>query len=211
LDRSDHLPEISGTVTSSRHKHGEADGFLLTDGSEVHVPRIYLPDFARCALAVSVKVRGSPRVFRGCAVAIDTPKGRILDEGPHIREDDSEFEKANHGPMTRRVPSSSRSMGRRVKPRGAVLEDGASSLPPHEPSVLADLLRKAQKSQSMADGATTTFGTVVEACESAHPSKRCSGRRRSPSMNRVRKGPKHRGKKHGPKHDPDNRNEEHAA
>ena len=35
----DHLPEITGTVDQFLvNKHGEADGFLLTDGEEVHVP-----------------------------------------------------------------------------------------------------------------------------------------------------------------------------
>ena len=35
----DYLPEITGTVDQFLvNKHGEADGFLLTDGGEVHVP-----------------------------------------------------------------------------------------------------------------------------------------------------------------------------
>ena len=35
----DHLPEITGIVDQFLvNKHGEADGFLLTDGEEVHVP-----------------------------------------------------------------------------------------------------------------------------------------------------------------------------
>jgi hypothetical protein len=34
------------------------------------------------------------------SVAIDTPNGRILDDGPDAREDDDAFEKAKHGPMT---------------------------------------------------------------------------------------------------------------
>src|SRR5438046_6159532 len=35
----DHLPEITGTLDQFLvNKHGEADGFLLTDGGEVHVP-----------------------------------------------------------------------------------------------------------------------------------------------------------------------------
>jgi hypothetical protein len=35
----DHLPEITGTVDQFLvNKHGEADGFLLTSGEEVHVP-----------------------------------------------------------------------------------------------------------------------------------------------------------------------------
>ena len=35
----DYLPEITGTVDQFLvNKHGEADGFLLADGGEVHVP-----------------------------------------------------------------------------------------------------------------------------------------------------------------------------
>ncbi len=35
----DHLPEVGGTVELFlMNKHGEADGFLMTDGREVHVP-----------------------------------------------------------------------------------------------------------------------------------------------------------------------------
>jgi hypothetical protein len=35
----DRLPEITGTLDQFLvNKHGEADGFLLTDGGEVHVP-----------------------------------------------------------------------------------------------------------------------------------------------------------------------------
>jgi hypothetical protein len=34
------------------------------------------------------------------AVAIDTAKGRILDEGPEAHDDGEAFEKAKHGPMS---------------------------------------------------------------------------------------------------------------
>ena len=38
-DAGKHLPEVIGTVDQFLvNKHGEADGFLLTDGGEVHVP-----------------------------------------------------------------------------------------------------------------------------------------------------------------------------
>jgi hypothetical protein len=82
----DHLPEITGTVDQFLvNKHGEADGFLLTDGEEVHVPPHLSARLLRDVRPGSqVKVRGvRPRgVQMIAAVAIDAPNGRILDEGP---------------------------------------------------------------------------------------------------------------------------------
>src|SRR5260370_38908581 len=100
----DHLPEITGTVDQFLvNKHGEADGFLLTDGEEVHVPPHLSARLLRDVLPGSqVKVRGvrPPGVRMVAAVAIDTPKGRILDDGPDARVKDDALEKANNGPIT---------------------------------------------------------------------------------------------------------------
>jgi hypothetical protein len=89
----DHLPEFTGTVDQFLvNKHGEAHGFLLTDGEEVHVPQHLSARLLRDVRPGSqVKVRGvRPRgVQMIAAVAIDTPKGRILDEGPEARDDDT--------------------------------------------------------------------------------------------------------------------------
>ena len=100
----DYLPEITGTVDQFLvNQHGEADGFLLTDGEEVHVPPHLSARLLRDVRPGSeVRVRGvRPRgVQMVAAVAIDTPTGRILDDGPDAREDDAAFEKARHGPMS---------------------------------------------------------------------------------------------------------------
>jgi hypothetical protein len=63
----DHLPEITGIVDQFLvNKHGEADGFLLTDGEEVHVPPHLSARLLRNALPGSqVKVRGV-RPRRAC-------------------------------------------------------------------------------------------------------------------------------------------------
>jgi hypothetical protein len=100
----DYLPEVTGTVDQFLvNKHGEADGFLLTDGGEVHVPPHLSSRLLReVRPGGKVRVRGvRPRgVQMVAAVAIDTEKGRILDEGPDVREDDDAFERAEHSPMS---------------------------------------------------------------------------------------------------------------
>jgi hypothetical protein len=212
----DHLPEISGTVDQFLvNKHGEADGFLLTDGGEVHVPPHLSSRLLRDVRPGSqVKVRGvRPRgVQMVAAVAIDTPKGRILDEGPDIREDDSEFEKAKHGPMTAQGIVKQLIHGPKGETRGAVLEDGRIiRLPPQEAGRFADLLKKGAEISVNGEGATTTFGTVVEAREigaSIETLKPVGSNK--PKHGPDHKDPKHLGKKHDPKHDPERRNEEHA-
>jgi hypothetical protein len=202
----DHLPEITGTVDQFLvNKHGEADGFLLTDGEEVHVPPHLSARLLRDVRPGSqVKVRGvRPRgVQMIAAVAIDTPKGRILDEGPDAREDDAAFEKAEHGPMSAQGIVKRSIHGPKGETRGAVLEDGRIiRLPPHEAERFSALLTQGAKIFVAGEGATTSFGTVVEAREigaSAETMKVIDPKK--PKYGPDHKGPKHHGKKHGPKH-----------
>jgi hypothetical protein len=127
----DHLPEITGTVDQFLvNKHGEADGFLLTDGEEVHVPPHLSARLLRDVRPGSqVKVRGvRPRgVKMTAAVAIDTPKGRILDEGPKVRDDGEAFEKAKHGPMSAQGIVKRPIHGRRARPAAPYSRTVASS------------------------------------------------------------------------------------
>jgi hypothetical protein len=203
----DHLPEITGTVDQFLvNKHGEADGFLLTDGEEVHVPpHLSAPPLLRDVRPGSqVKVRGvRPRGVRMvAAVAIDTPKGRILDEGPDAREDDAAFEKAEHGPMSAQDIIKRSIHGPKGETRGAVLEDGRIiRLPPHEAERFSALLTQGAKIFAAGEGATTSFGTVVEAREigaSAETMQVIDPKKSKHGPDH--KGPKHHGKKHGPKH-----------
>jgi hypothetical protein len=207
----DYLPEITGTVDQFLvNKHGEADGFLLTDGGEVHVPPHLSPRLLRDVLPGSeVKVRGvRPRgVEMVAAVAIETPKGRILDEGPDVRKDDDAFERAKHGPMSAQGIVKQAIHGPKGETRGAVLEDGRIiRLPPHEVERFTELLKKGAKISVNGDGATTSFGTVVEAREigATIDTMKSVGAKR-PKHGPGHKGSKHNGKKHGPKH----RHEEH--
>lgn len=204
----DHLPEITGIIDQFLiNKHGEADGFILTDGGEVHVPPHLSSRLVRDVRPGSeVKVRGvRPRgVQMIAAVAIDTPKGRILDEGPQVREDDSAFEKAKYGPMTVQGVVKQAIHGAKGETRGAVLEDRRIiRLPPHEAERFADLLKKGAKVSANGEGATTSFGTVVEAREigaSTETLKPVDAKK--PKQGPNQKEPKHHGKEHGAKHAP---------
>jgi hypothetical protein len=197
----DYLPEITGTVDQFLvNKHGEADGFLLTDGGEVHVPPHLSSQLLHDVRPGSeVRVRGiRPRgVDMVAAVAIDTPRGRILDQGPDVREDDEAFERAKHGPMSAQGIIKQVIHGPKGETRGAVLEDGRIiRLPPHEAKRLSDLLKKGARISVSGDGATTSFGTVVEAHEigtSAQTLKPIEAKK-----------PKHGpDQKHAPKHKPE--------
>jgi hypothetical protein len=205
----DYLPEIAGTVDQFLvNKHGEADGFLLTDGGEVHVPPHLSSRLLRDVRpGGKVKVRGvRPRgVAMVAAIAIDTAKGRILDEGPEVREDDDAFERATHSRMSAEGIVKQAIHGPKGEMRGAVLEDGRIiRLPPHEAKRFSDLLKKGARVSVNGDGATTSFGTVIEAREigvSAETVKPVEAKK--PKHGPDHKGPKHHGKKHGSKHRPE--------
>jgi hypothetical protein len=207
----EYLPEITGTVDQLLvNKHGEADGFLLTDGGEVHVPPHLSSRLLRDVRPGSkVKVRGvRPRgVEMVAAIAVDTAKGRILDEGPDVREDDDAFERAKHGPMSAQGIVKQAIHGPKGETRGAVLEDGRIiRLPPHEAERFAELLKKGAKVSVNGEGATTSFGTVVEAREIGASTDAM----KSVGANRPKRGPDHKGPKHhGKKHEPKHRHEEH--
>jgi hypothetical protein len=207
----DYLPEITGTVDQFLvNKHGEADGFLLIDGGEVHVPPHLSSRLLRDVRPGNkVSVRGvRPRgVQMIAAVSIDTAKGRILDEGPNVREDDDTLESAKHGAMSAQGIVKQAIHGPKGETRGAVLEDGRIiRLPPHEAERFTELLKKGAKISVNGEGATTSFGTVVEAREigASTDTMKSVGAKR-PKRAPDHKGPKHHGKKHEPKH----RHEEH--
>src|ERR1700692_3650365 len=166
----DYLPEITGTIDQFLvNKHGEADGFLLTDGGEVHVPPHLSSRLLRDVRPGSqVKVRGvRPRgVQMIAAVAIDTPKGRILDEGPEVRDDDEACEKPTHGPMSAQGIVKQSIHGPKGETRGAVLADGRIiRLPPHEAERFSALLTKGARISVSGEGEAPWFGTVRRAPE----------------------------------------------
>jgi len=200
----DHLPEVVGTVDLFLlNKHGEADGFLMTDGCEVHVPPHLSPRLLSSVRPGSeVRVRGvRPRGANMIsAIAIDTAKGRLLDEGPDARPHEDEFEKARHAPMSIEGIVRQPIHGPKGETRGAVLEDGRIvRVPPHEAERLSDLFVAGHKLAAKGDGATTSFGTVVEAREvgSSADSLKAVGPKK------PKHGPDHKKPKPHEKHHPE--------
>ena len=202
----DHLPEVGGTVELFlMNKHGEADGFLMTDGREVHVPpHLSLRLLREVCPGSKVRVRGvRPRaVDMIAAVAIETPKGRLLDEGPDQRPDD-EFEEAKYGPMTVQGIVRQPIHGPKGETRGAVLEDGRIiRLPPHEAERFSDLFVAGRKIAAKGEGATTSFGTMVEAKQIGPSSDelKAVGGPKKHKHGPDHKKPKHHEKHHRPGH-----------
>ncbi|HEY2446112.1 MAG TPA: hypothetical protein VGI20_10270 [Rhizomicrobium sp.] len=203
----DHLPEVVGTVDQFLvNKHGEADGFLLIDGGEVHVPPHLSPRLLRDIRPGSeVRIRGvRPRGVRMIsAVAIDTANGRLLDEGPDARPEHEHFEPAKYAPMTVQGIVKQAIHGPKGETRGAVLEDGRIvRLPPHEAERFSDLLSKGRTIVASGEGAATSFGTVVEANE-------IGGSASAMSAVAARKKPKHRPEHKKP--EPHGKNDEKPA
>jgi hypothetical protein len=108
----DYLPEVSGTFERFLiNPHGDADGMILTDGTEVHFP----PHMAAELCAAirgddAIKLRGvRPRVGDLiAAVAIETADGkRIVDDGPPKGRDD-EDKPHEHAAKLEREPTDRR-------------------------------------------------------------------------------------------------------
>lgn len=139
------------------------------------------------------------------AIAIDTAAGRILDEGPDVREDDDAFERASYSPMSAQGIVKQAIHGPRGETRGAVLEDGRIiRLPPHEAKRFSDLLKKGARISVNGDGATTSFGTVIEAREIGASTETIKPvEAGKPKHGSDRKAPKHGRKKHGSNHRPE--------
>ena len=112
----DYLPELSGTFECFLlNPHGDADGMILSDGTEVHFPP-HLSDDVRAAIPPGAKPKVTIRGVRArggeliAAVAIDLPDGtRILDNGPE-KDRDSKKRRVNTHPRsntTRCTPKAS--------------------------------------------------------------------------------------------------------
>ncbi|HZZ03341.1 hypothetical protein [Paraburkholderia sp.] len=172
----DHLPETSGHLDRFLlNPHGDVDGMILTDGTEVHVPP-HLSD-AMCATVHpgdAIRVRGvRPRAADMiAAVAIETADGtRIVDNGPpvhHKKKKPIPEHIANAG----RHPMQADGIVQRVLhgPKGevrrALLEDGRIvRWPPHETDAIAGLLVPGSTLAIRGEGLVTGFGTVIEVQE----------------------------------------------
>ncbi|HLH96562.1 MAG TPA: hypothetical protein VKW08_15730 [Xanthobacteraceae bacterium] len=175
LDPS-YLPEICGTFARFLiNPHGDADGMLLADGTQIHFPP-HLSAEVRAAIPLGqtptvrirgVRTRGSDLI---AAVAIETDGGRrVIDNGPPQEHDHNGHA---HDKPLRRVPMQAEGRVRRAlhgprgEVRGALLEDGTIVCwPPHESESLAHLIRPSERLAARGEGLTTELGTVIQARE----------------------------------------------
>jgi hypothetical protein len=170
----DHLPEISGTFERFLlNPHGDADGMILSDGTEVHFPPHMSAELCatiRPGERPEVRIRGV-RSRNGsliAAIAIETMDGkRIVDNGPPKKHAEKE-RPSKDGPKPKHEKMQAEGRIRHVlhgpkgEARGALLEDGTIiRIPPHEAERIVVGARLAVRG----DGLTNSIGTVIEAHE----------------------------------------------
>jgi hypothetical protein len=177
----DYLPEISGTFERFLlNPHGDADGMILGDGTEVH-----FPPHMSAELCAAIRPGEKPEIrIRGvrprnsaliAAIAIETMDGkRIVDNGaPKKHEKHEEKEKPDkHGPKPKheKVQAEGRIShvlhGPKGEVRGALLEDGTIiRIPAHEAEHIAHFLSSGGRLAVRGEGLTSEFGTVIEVRE----------------------------------------------
>jgi hypothetical protein len=174
----DHLPETTGTLGRFLlNPHGETDGMILSDGTEVHFPP-HMAAEIRAAVRPGeiVKVRGArPRAADMiAAVAVESMTGeRIVDHGPpnHGKKKDK---KEAHDPATkieRRKMSAAGVVerplhGPKGEVRGALLQDGTIvRFPPRDAAAIGGLLSPGAYLVALGEGLVTELGTVIDALE----------------------------------------------
>jgi hypothetical protein len=174
----DHLPEVSGTFERFLiNPRGDADGMILTDGTEVHFPPHMWAELCAAIQAgekTTIKVRGVRPRGRDLivAVAIETGDGKcIVDNGPP-KGHDGEGKRHKHAAKPKHEPTDAEGIVRRVlhgpkgEARGALLEDGRIiRMPPHEAERIAHLLSQGKTLAVRGEGLALALGTVIKARE----------------------------------------------
>jgi hypothetical protein len=169
----DYLPEISGTFERYLvNLRGEADGMMLTDGTEVHFPPHMSDEVCtriRVGEKTEVKVRGVRQPAGGvfAAVAIETIDGAcIVDNGPPA--DDERRKAAREQMHGVRNPIEIRGVVRRLlhgpkgEVRGLLLDDGRSGrFPPQDTAYLVQLWLTGASVILRGDEIVTDHGAVV--------------------------------------------------
>jgi hypothetical protein len=171
-----YLPEIVGVADRFLlDPHGQADGIILTNGTEVHFPP-HLSDEIHAALRPgdTVKVRGvRPRsADMIAAVAIETTDGRrIVDNGPPDHHEKKK-EVRKQAPKPERQPMYAEGFVQRAlhgpkgEVRGALFRDGRIvRLPAHEARSMSELLSPGAHLAVRGEGLVTEFGTVIDVRE----------------------------------------------
>ncbi|MFZ1962243.1 MAG: hypothetical protein WAU78_02020 [Roseiarcus sp.] len=175
-----HLPETKGTVDRFLiNPHGDADGMLLKDGTEVHFPpHMSKPVVAALKPGDHVKVRGvRPRgVDMVAAVSLQVGDATpIVDHGPPKKEgahkvDDHKGEKKPkpeaHKPVEVEGVVKHVLHGPKGEECGALLDNGTIvRMPPHAAESLHDKLAPGHKLAARGASLTNALGTVVDAHE----------------------------------------------
>lgn len=175
------LPANKGTVDRFLlSPHGEADGLLLTEGTEVHFPT----HMAKRVLAAlrpgdTVTVRGLRPRGTDMLVAVSLQAGDaapIVDEGRgkhhHDHHKDGEHKAEKHAESFERASTDLEGMVRKVlhgprgEPRGALMEDGCIvRMPPHAAEALHSKLAAGHKLAARGESLTNALGTVLLAEE----------------------------------------------
>jgi hypothetical protein len=161
------LPATKGTVSRyTLTPHGDVDGLILADGTEVHFPPhlstqlVYAIKRGDAVTVRGLKALSSP-LIAAVAITNDATGYTVVDRGPG----------AGPGPGPRGARQAMSLQGRvqmslhgpRGELNGAMLDDGTIlHLPPPEAERLAALLMPGQTIVVQGDGLTTGMGRVVE-------------------------------------------------
>ncbi|WP_431268038.1 hypothetical protein [Dankookia sp. P2] len=154
------LPETRGVVARfTLTPGGEVDGFLLQDGTQVHVPPhlsaqlVFAMHPGEAVTVRGLRALGVPLVS-AVSVARDAGGPPVVDMGgPRGALRPLDVQGRVQMPLR----------GPRGEVNGAVLEDGTQlRLPPPEAERFADLLRPGQAIAARGPGLATPLGTVVE-------------------------------------------------
>jgi hypothetical protein len=167
----DCLPETAGVVDRFlQNADGEADGLVLTGGTEVHFPPHMGPHvLSAVRLGSAVRIRGvRPRnAAMIAAVAMQPEDGpRIVDGGPPGHDEARKAAKKRVAAARR--PTEIEGVlrqalhGPKGEIRGLLLEDGRSGrFPPHAADALVGLLRPGTHLLLRGDAFSGEHGTVV--------------------------------------------------
>jgi hypothetical protein len=176
----DCLPETTGRVDLFLlNPHGEVDGMMLADGTEVHLPPHMAPDIVGALRPGSmVKLRAvRPRAANLlAAVAFETEDGtRYVDQGPPKHHKEVRKHAAGAKPRKLEVEGIVRRAlhGPKGETRGLLLEDGRSGrFPPHAADALGPLLKAGATIVLRGEEIVTAHGTVIAVREigAAHDS-----------------------------------------
>src|SRR5882724_8530193 len=157
------LPESRGTVRQyTLTPRGEVDGLILSDGTEVRVPKhlsAQVVFVVRPGDQVSIRglrARAIPLIDAASITNIATGKS-VVDDGPPGGPDRGGYEQAYGG----RIVSTLH--GKRGEVNGALLDDGTVlRLPPPEAERLEGWLRSGQMVYVRGDVLNTALGKVID-------------------------------------------------